>query len=206
MTGQEKSHERINQKKRTRSELLRAARELTEQGQQPSVAEVADHAGISRATAYRYFSKPEEMLREAALDAVARDIGRLVPDAPDGEASPEARLERLAGQVYDMVTAHEATFRLFLAGSVTAGKDQKRGARRVEWLEAALAPLKSEMTAPRFRRLIQGLSLTLGIETIIVMKDVCELDDGEARQATIWAALALLRGARGPEAPESAAA
>ena len=64
MSGQDKSFERINQKRRTRAELLRAARQLTEDGHQPSVAEVADHAGISRATAYRYFSKPEELIRE----------------------------------------------------------------------------------------------------------------------------------------------
>lgn len=195
MTGQEKSHERINQKRRTRTELLRAARELTERGQQPSVADVADHAGISRATAYRYFSRPDEMIREAALDAVAREIGDLQPDGPESGTSMEQRLSALAGQVYDMVSAHEATFRVFLAGSVTAGKGHKRGARRLAWLEAALAPLKGEIGPRRFALLLQGLSLTLGIETIIVLKDVCELSDEDARAATIWSARALLRGA-----------
>ena len=66
MSSQVKSHERVNQKQRTRAELLRAARELAEKGGQPGVAEAADHAGISRATAYRYFSNADDMLRRRA--------------------------------------------------------------------------------------------------------------------------------------------
>lgn len=143
--------------------MLRAAYELAEQGRQPSAAEVADHAGISRATAYRYFSKPEELIREAALDAVARRIGNLKPDAPDQAASVEERLADLAGQVFDMVSENEATFRLFLASSVTAGKESKRGARRIGWLETALKPLSQELPREMCRKLAHGLSLTLGI-------------------------------------------
>lgn len=198
MSSQEKSHERINQKRRTRAELLRAAWELTEQGLQPSVAEVADHAGISRATAYRYFSKPEDMLREAALDAIARKIGNAYPDLPDEAASLEERLETLVGQVFDMVAGNEATFRTFLASTLTGADGTKRGARRVAWLTRALEPLRLKLTDVEFRRLVQGLSLTLGIETLIVFKDVCELTTEEARQATIWSALAILRGATNP--------
>lgn len=194
MIGQEKSHERVNQKRRTRAELLRAAREMTEKGLQPSVAEVADHAGISRATAYRYFSAPDELMREAALDGVAREIGRLTPDEPDENASVEDRVAALAGQVFDMVSSHETTFRLFLSNSITAGKDNKRGARRIGWLESALAPLQADLKPAEFRRLVEGLSLTLGIETIIVFKDVCEMSNAQAREATIWSARMLLKG------------
>ena len=39
-------------------------------GQMPTLAEVAEEALISRATAYRYFSSPEALLAEASLDGV----------------------------------------------------------------------------------------------------------------------------------------
>ncbi|MCM2472082.1 TetR/AcrR family transcriptional regulator [Rhizobium sp. CG5] len=195
MSSQEKSHERINQKRRTRAELLRATWAMMEKGLQPSVAEVADHTGISRATAYRYFSKPEDLWREAALDAIAIRIGEAGPDAPDQAATPEQRIETLAGQVFDMVAGNEAMFRTFLASSLTATGAAKRGGRRIGWLTAALEPLRSQLTPAEFQRLIQGLSLTLGIEALIVFRDICELTTEEARSATIWSALAILRGA-----------
>ncbi|NML73256.1 TetR/AcrR family transcriptional regulator [Rhizobium sp. S-51] len=194
MSSQEKSFERINQKRRTRAELLRAARELTEKGGSPSVAEVADHAGISRATAYRYFSTPDEMIREAVLDAVANSI-RLEDAGPDTTPMPvDQRLQALVGRVFAMLRDNETTFRAFLAGTVTGRSQVKRGARRLGWLSEALDPLRAEIPAADFQRLVYGLSLMTGIETLVVLKDVCSLDDAEAEEVTLWAARTLLAG------------
>jgi AcrR family transcriptional regulator len=198
MSSQEKSFERINQKRRTRAELLRAARELTERGMQPSVAEVADHAGISRATAYRYFSAPEEMIREAVLDAVATAI-QIEP--PITGASPEtvgAQLQLLVGRIFDMVNDNEAMFRALLASTVTGDSKVKRGARRIGWLTDALEPLRARIPAADFKRLVYGLSLLTGIETLVVLRDVCGLEPQEARETTLWAARTMLAGLIGP--------
>lgn len=193
MSRQEKSFERVNQKKRTRAALLRAAQELTGQGLQPSVADVADHAGISRATAYRYFSRPEDLIREAALDGVARDIRVEIPQADEG-ATLEDRLVDVVGQVYDMVEANETMFRALLAGSAPGAGTAKRGGRRIGWLSEALAPLRKDLPAKDFRRLVHALSLTTGVETFVVLKDICELDAKEARATTLWTARMLLAG------------
>lgn len=194
MSSQEKSFERINQKRRTRAELLRAARELTERGGQPSVAEVADHAGISRATAYRYFSAPEEMIREAVLDAVATSIRiELVAPGADPQAVGD-QLELLIGRIFDMVSENERMFRALLASTVTGDSKVKRGARRIGWLTEALEPLRSRLPAEDFQRLIYGLSLLTGIETLVVLRDVCGLDAQEARDTTLWAAKTMLAG------------
>lgn len=197
MSSQEKSFERINQKRRTRAELLRAARELTERGAQPSVAEVADHAGISRATAYRYFSKPEEMIREAVLDAVATSI-RIEPVA-SGEG-PEAvgrQLQILVGRIFDMVHENEPMFRALLASTVTGDSKVKRGARRIGWLTEALEPLRAQLAPADFQRLIYALSLLTGIETLVVLEDVCGLDAQEARETALWASKTMLAGLMG---------
>jgi AcrR family transcriptional regulator len=197
MSSQEKTFERINQKRRTRAELLRAARELTERGEQPSVAEVADHAGISRATAYRYFSKPEEMIREAVLDAVATSI-RIEPVAPgEGPEAVRGQLQALIGRIFDMVHENEPMFRALLASTVTGDNKMKRGARRIGWLTEALDPLRPQLPPRDFQRLIYALSLLTGIETLVVLKDVCGLEAPEARDTTLWAAKTMLAGLMG---------
>src|SRR3712207_4205427 len=72
------SHERHNQKRRTRTAILTAAVALVQQGKQPSVAEAADAAQVSRATAYRYFPSQERLLLEAALETTTPVIETLI--------------------------------------------------------------------------------------------------------------------------------
>jgi AcrR family transcriptional regulator len=59
------SDRRANQKSRTRAALVEAAARLLRDGP-PTVAEAADAARISRATAYRYFPTQEALLVEVA--------------------------------------------------------------------------------------------------------------------------------------------
>lgn len=194
MSSQVKTFERINQKRRTRAELLRAARELSVRGSQPSVAEVADHAGISRATAYRYFSTPEEMIREAVLDAIADTI-QIEPFDPDTPAVDVGRqVELLVGRVFDMVDENETMFRALLASNVTGDGKNKRGARRIGWLTDVLEPLRARLPPSDFQKLIYALSLLTGIEALVVLKDVCGLEGAEARNMAIWTARAILSG------------
>jgi hypothetical protein len=49
------------------------------------------------------------------------------------------------------------------------------------------------MPEPEWGRLRAALSLTLGSEALLVMKDVCRLDDREGLEVLRWAAVALLR-------------
>ena len=61
--------------------MIEAVTQLVHEGASPSVTEVADAAGVSRATAYRYFPTQESLLAEV-----------IVPDleaALDAEALPE---------------------------------------------------------------------------------------------------------------------
>ena len=85
---------RINQKRRTRAAILAAAVKLLNEGKRPAVAEVADAALVSRATAYRYFPTQEYLLFEAALGSTRSDIDREL-DKNTLPEDPEARLEVL---------------------------------------------------------------------------------------------------------------
>jgi AcrR family transcriptional regulator len=195
MDSQERSFERVNQKRRTRSELLRAARAVIEKGGHPSVADVADHAGISRATAYRYFSTPDELIREAVLDGVATNI-TVEPVGEGADAAQvEKRLDKLVTDVFKMILDNEAVFRALLGSSATGENQNRRGGRRIAWLKEALGPVESELPPREFQRLVNALSLVMGIESMIVMRDICDLDSKEGEKVLRWTAKTLLAGA-----------
>jgi AcrR family transcriptional regulator len=190
VNGQD-TKERVAQKQRTRHALLVAARELLAAGGKPTVPEVADHANISRATAYRYFSTPEVLAQEAILDAVALEFERLAALLPT-RADPAQSAEDMVAAVVRMVLANEALFRTFLSLANTGNGLPTRGGRRVRWLSVALEPLADRLPQEAFERLVHALSLLAGIETVIVLKDVCGLNPDAMENTVRWMARALV--------------
>jgi len=195
---------RINQKRRTRAAVVEATKDLLRQGKTPSVAEAADAARVSRATAYRYFPTQEYLLSEAALESAKTDINHLLErSAPS--ADPAGRLDTLIQALQQVTLEHEAAFRtllqLSLEAHATGGQkreateDRLRGGRRIGWIEEALAPLGNpfEKDPATFRRVVAALSLCMGIEALIVLQDVCGLEAKEAVEVSRWAAQALLQ-------------
>ena len=75
---------------RTFKRLLDEAVALVRRGRIPSVAEVAQSAGVSRATAYRYFPSRSKLVSAVIAEALA-PVQRAVPQAGD----PKARLHQL---------------------------------------------------------------------------------------------------------------
>jgi AcrR family transcriptional regulator len=73
---------------------VQAAQDLLEQGRTPTVADVADEAFVSRATAYRYFPSQEHLLLDVVLERSIDEIDRAVAAAADAVAV-------VAGDVYD---------------------------------------------------------------------------------------------------------
>ncbi|MDX3924736.1 MAG: TetR/AcrR family transcriptional regulator [Shinella sp.] len=193
MNNQKKTFERVNQKRRTRVELLRTARDMIAEGSLPSVAEIADRARISRATAYRYFSTSEELVREAALDGVVTTLF-IEPDAEaDGPVDVEKRLDQLVSDVFKIMRANERLFRAaLLSSSATAKQRNDLGEHRRALLTKALQPFEKHVPPRVFQRLVHALCLVMGIETFIVMKDICELEPEEGEEVLRWTAQTLL--------------
>jgi AcrR family transcriptional regulator len=195
---------RINQKRRTRAAIVAAAVELLEQGKRPTVAEVAEAALVSRATAYRYFPTQEYLLFEAALESTRSDIDRELDETTTLPEDPEARLEMLIDALQERIVDKEAAFRTMLRLSLEQTSDEERhdsesapsrlrGGGRVRWIEKALAPVRGYLEEPAFRRLVAALSLCMGIEALVVLRDVCALESSEAQEVLLWAARTLLR-------------
>jgi AcrR family transcriptional regulator len=187
------SGERVAQKQRTRAALLAAARRLLAEGRSPTVGDAADAAAISRATAYRYFSTPEALAQEALLDAIAAEMEGVMLD-PSLTALPAARqAEEVVASVLAMVLRHEALFRTYLA-LAASGQAASRGGRRVRWISDALSGIAATMPPEAFARLVNALSLLAGIETVVVLKDICGLDAARIEDTVRWIARTLVAG------------
>jgi AcrR family transcriptional regulator len=184
--------------------VVTAAAELLRQGRTPTVAEAAVAASVSRATAYRYFPSQDQLLVEAVLEAVLPDVQALLA-APELNSDPEARLDALVQAVQAMVVANEPAFRTMLRLSLEPRQPEplpggdnspfRRGGRRIGWLEEVLAPARPRLSERQFRNLLAALSLFLGIETQVVLRDVCGLEPEEAEDVARWSARVLLRAA-----------
>jgi AcrR family transcriptional regulator len=192
--------ERVNQKRRTRVALVEAAQRLLEQGQTPTVADVADEALVSRATAYRYFPSHEHLLLEVVLERSIDEINRAV-DASAGSGDAAARLKGLVSVIQNEIATNEAGFRSLMRISIAQSSSDKptvasiRGERRLHWIEQALEPIAAELDKGSLRRLAHALTLCVGAEAFVVLRDLCGLEPAEAEETLRWAALAMLTSA-----------
>ncbi len=192
---------RANQKERTRSVIVEAATRIFRGGATPSVAAAAEAAKVSRATAYRYFPTPESLLIEVAgITPMFAPVEQLVQTLEGEDA--EARLLAFAKTFNEITFANEAQMRMalkvyldtWLVARDRAPTPPVREGRRMRWLEGVLQPAKRGSTKKHWRRLQAALALTVGTDAMVIMKDVCRMDDEEAQEILLWAAQTLLRG------------
>ena len=195
---------------RTRDLMVRTAVGLMQMGKTPSVSDAAEAAGVSRATAYRYFPS-QSALVEAVVDHALGPI--LQWDSTSQDA--EERVSDLLASSNDRIVEFEATFKAALGLSLAQWAQMRSDAtppgprfqrgHRIDLLERALAPVRDRLSEAEFGRLAKALSLTFGLEVILVLKDIWQVDVDEMQDLAVWAARTLVRAALA-EADQSAAA
>ena len=208
------SRGRVTQKHKTRRALLDAGLRLVRRGEDPTLESVAAEAEVSRATAYRYFPRIGALLSALPLVHLVGDDEVILGDAPrDDAAECAVRVQRY---FYDFAVNEERAFRRFLMAVLEetlleeAGEDFEplRGAYRLRALDAALASLEGKIAQETMAHLRGALVALSGIESLMVVKDVCGLDVDSGRESLEWAARALIDAARregaGPEDDEPA--
>jgi len=201
------SDPRANQKERTRAAIVEAAGRLVREGKAPSVAEAAAAAKVSRATAYRYFPTPESLHVEVAgITPVFAPVEEVVRGL-DGD-DVEARLTKFLDAFFGVSFAEEARMRIalkvyletwFASQHANGAMPAVREGRRMRMLEQVLAPARPGLSDAQWNRLKAALALTSGPDAMVVMKDVCRLDNDEALDVLQWAARALLKEALNEE-------
>ncbi|MCZ0987860.1 TetR/AcrR family transcriptional regulator [Streptomyces diastatochromogenes] len=192
---------RRNQKLRTRRALIDAAVTLLREGRTVTIADAAEAAQVSTATAYRYFSSPPELLQEAQTLLRTPDV---LADLP---SDPAQRLDTLVSRVADMQFGDEAMWRALLRASMERWFQQAqkggeqgdeipiRNRTRLDLTRTALEPLADTLPPAEHRRLTMALMLVYGVEALITTRDASGLDPEEAKETMRWAAGALLETA-----------
>jgi AcrR family transcriptional regulator len=196
-----KQNGRPNQRRRTRKDLLQAAARLMKQGRKPSLEEVAAEALVSRATAYRYFPSIESLHLEAALDVATPQAEEIFRDTrPD---DPVGRINRVDEAFDEMISCNEAPLRMMLVHSLERivrgeanGKFPARQNRRMPLIEAALAPSRRQFKPRNLDLLTKALSLVIGTESMLVLRDVLNLNEAESRRVKRWVIRSLIEAAK----------
>ena len=184
---------RTSQKSRTRTALIDATRELLAAGETPSVENAAAAAGVSHATAYRYFPNRRDLLVAAHPEVEVADL--LGNDAPQGARE---RLDRTIAELIALTVETEPELRTMLRLSLEPGPPRQlllRQGRAIGWIEKALDPLQERLDPAELRRLVLAIRAACGIEALIWLTDIAGLARQDAAKLMRWSALALLRTA-----------
>jgi AcrR family transcriptional regulator len=166
----------------------------------PSVADAAEAAGVSRATAYRYFPT------RAALvgDALTHVMGTWTDQSFESQ-DPSARVDEMLERAFPLVAENEALFRaavletleqwrLRQAGEDLGGPPIQRGGRMAA-VRSALAPLREQLSEAQFERLAAAVALCMGIESQLALRDVIGLSRRKQDDVLRWVAQAVIRQA-----------
>jgi AcrR family transcriptional regulator len=189
---------RTSQKARTRAAIVEAARLLAS----PNIEQAADAAGVSRATAYRYFPTQEALAVELVARTIVAPIERAIDEFHSTDVN--ARLETVIDAWGDLTTREETHMRTALrVYQDTWLKSQRKGeaprvrrGQRMEWIDKVLEPLP-KLPADQLARLRAALALTIGADSMFILKDVVGLSHDDALAVLRWAGSAMLGAALG---------
>ncbi|CAI2116028.1 Uncharacterised protein [Serratia fonticola] len=180
---------------KTRSLLLACAMELYDGGVFPSITELAAHAQVSRATAYRYFPTQSALISAV----VAKSLGPILEWQPQDNDALK-RIHQLLAFAYPQMEQHEGALRAALQLSLqqwanaTPGEKFVRGNRK-RLLKLAVEPLQNKLPADALQRVIHAFSLIYGSEVFLVLKDIWGLELDDIQDVTQWMAKAIIRQA-----------
>ncbi|MGZ3272231.1 MAG: TetR/AcrR family transcriptional regulator [Caulobacteraceae bacterium] len=197
---QQASEGRQGQKARTRRDLLDTAVRLIQAGGRPTIEEVAEAAGVSRRTAYRYFRSQDHLLADAALEAVRPEMARIV-EAVERPQDVEERVLTLVSAMHHGNRRYEPQLRAILAANLAeeepAPGEPRRGHRRVEWVRQALRPLEGRLEPDAFETLVSSLCVIVGYDAYRLLREMRGLSHDEIEPVVRWMAVSLVRAAGG---------
>ncbi|WP_334473343.1 TetR/AcrR family transcriptional regulator [Arsenophonus sp. PmNCSU2021_1] len=183
-------------RKRTFNRLISTALSLFEDGKLPSVSEVASHADVSRATAYRYFPTHSDLVSSI----VSESLGPILTWLPDSQKTEE-RIQELLLFAYLRMFQYEGALRAALQVSLqqwaaarsSTVKVEKRLVRghRKDILAMIVEPMKDDFSPEIIEKVKRSFSLIYGSEVFLVMKDIWNMDNAEVIKINQWIATAI---------------
>ena len=185
-------------KARTLRLLREAAQELLRTGRPLTVPAAAELAGVSRATAYRYFPTNDAVVLHATM-SLADDPLSDADWAPKGTVSP-SELGAKAGDLIRVTAAwafdHETELRTMLQFSLApelANERPRRGlTNRGRWIGALLDNLPDDVPTAARDRLTAALMPLFGADAVVWTTDMADLPREEAIELLVWMAQVLI--------------
>ena len=161
--------------------------------QTPTIEQIAAAADVAKRTIYLHFPTLDHLL----LDATSGLLSEAGVNAELDLGSPgddvAARVATLARALCDRTTLPLG--RQIIALTVTAEPGDgpvKRGARRLDWIERAVEPLRPRLSDEQHQRLVSALAVALGWEAMVVLQDLCGLDADRERTVLTWLATTIV--------------
>lgn len=190
---------------RTRALLLDAARDLLRAGGPLTVQALAEQAGVSRATAYRYFPSSDAVVLQATLPLCDDPLSD--PDWPYPRPEPGADLPTRAAVLVrglgEWAFDHEQELRTVLALSLRPDGHKHAAARgaqvnRGRWIAALLDDLPAHVGEHQRDRLAAALSPLFGADAVVWARDIAGLDRTLALDTLAWMAHTLVQATVAP--------
>jgi AcrR family transcriptional regulator len=180
--------------------LLDTAMELIrEAGHVPSMGDLAQRSGVSRATVYRYFPSRSDLIA-AVMDASLGQVRDFSSSQTDGPRRVREVFEKTFPRFQAFEPQMRAAVQLSLEqwAQIRAGtleeEPYKRG-HRVRILGNAITPMANTLQPAAQMRLHQALTVVYGIETYMILKDIWGLSDKAVEKVALWMADALVTAA-----------
>jgi AcrR family transcriptional regulator len=188
---------RANQKKRTRTAIVEACREIIRSGGLPTMPEVSKSALVSEATAYRYFPDLVSLVSEAlvGLWPDPREAFAPVTDSTDPVERVAYGCVFLSRHVLEFEGAVRSTISATIIRPETTGT---RPGIRFGLINEALAPLNDTIAATDpdgLARLKQDLAAVISAEALFTLIDLCGLPPEEAIASLVRTATAVTEAA-----------
>lgn len=190
------------QRRRTRKAIVDAAVRLSAVGATPSIDEIAAAADVSRRTIYMHFPTLDHLLIDATAGALNEPPVEAALADPALANDPAARVDALIRTLLEYSPQSLPLGRRLIRLTVDPAPNDaqeravpRRTRRRVDWLEQACEPLRSTLSEERFQLLISALTIVVGWEAQIALRDVRGLGPQAEQEAITWAARALVEAA-----------
>lgn len=155
-----------------------------------SMEAVAQAAGVSPATLYRHFPS-----RNALLDAIAHDTMYQRLGAIPYPQSPE-EIASVMEQSFVAFDADRAFVRAYFSTELGRTARSRGRRRRIEAIQAAMAPLTTGLDEPSRREAEAVISYLASIQAWVTMQDEFGLTGAQVARAVTWAIDTLLADLR----------
>ncbi|WP_413812423.1 TetR/AcrR family transcriptional regulator [Streptomyces sp. OE57] len=188
---------RTNQKQRTRTAIVTAARELMGTGTEVTMPAIARAALVSEATAYRYFPDLPSLISEALAGVWPPPAEALAPVADS--ADPVERTAYACEFLLRGILARQGSVRAMIAATITRPQTvTTRPGIRFGLIDHALLPLEDTLGATdpdAFTQLKRDLAVVVSAEALFTLTDLCGLGPDEAVSSAVRTASTLTEAA-----------